>query len=157
MHCIGVIFGLDGILNYEKLKQLNGFKYSHLTNQEEQHELTPPIPKTNSHFSKFGSNGLEKTSFLKHYLDRTKFDYIVFGHDAIEFHHNRYVELMQLEQIKIETPANKTIFLDDAGAHKNPKTKVEDIFRFGRYHNIQVKSLAQYAKDILPAKTENCL
>ena len=46
--------------------------YSHLTNQEEQQELTPPITNTNFHFLIFGSKGLWKTSFLKHYLDQTK-------------------------------------------------------------------------------------
>ena len=156
MQNIGIIFALDGILNYEKLKQFNGFKYSRLTNQEEHQELTPPITKTNCHFLKLGRYASEKTSFLKHYLDQTKSDYIGFGHDANEFHDNRFVQILQLEQIKTETLANKTIFLDDAGGYKNLKTKVEDLFRFGRHHNIQEIYLAQYAKDILPAVRETC-
>ena len=36
------------------------------------------------------------------------------------------------------------------------KTKVEDLFRFGRHHNIQVIYLAHYAKDVLPIVRENC-
>ena len=56
----------------------------------------------------------------------------------------------------IEQLANKTINLDDAGAYKNLKTKVEDLFRFGRHHNIQVFYIAHYAKDVLPIARENC-
>ena len=48
------------------------------------------------------------------------------------------------------------IILDDAGAYKSLKTKVEDLFRFGRHHNIQVIYLAHYAKDVLPIVRENC-
>ena len=43
------------------------------------------------------------------------------------------------------------------GEYKNLKTKVEDLFRFGRHHGIQVIYLAHYAKDILPVVRENCL
>ena len=50
----------------------------------------------------------------------------------------------------IESPNKKTIILDDAGANKSLKTKVEDLFRIGRHHNIQVIHLAHYAKDVLP-------
>ena len=64
LQCIGMIFALDGIKNYGKLKQFKGFKYPHLTNQEEQQELTPPITTTNCHFLLFGSSGSEKTSFF---------------------------------------------------------------------------------------------
>ena len=39
---------------------------------------------------------------------------------------------------------------------KNLKTKVEDLFRFGRHHNIQGIYLAHYAKDVLPIVRENC-
>ena len=49
---------------YENLKQFKGFKYFHLTNQEEQQEPTPPITSTKCHFSKFGSSGLGITRFL---------------------------------------------------------------------------------------------
>ena len=64
---------------------------------------------------------------------------------------------MQLEKIKIESLANETVILDDAGAHKNLKTKVEDLFGFRRHHNIQGFYLAHYAKDVLPEVRENCL
>ena len=47
--------------------------------------------------------------------------------------------------------------MDNAGAYKSPKTKVEDLFRFGRHHNIQVVYLAHYAKAVLPVVKENCL
>ena len=36
------------------------------------------------------------------------------------------------------------------------KTEVEDLFRFGRHHGIQVIYLAHYAKDGLPVVRENC-
>ena len=64
--------------------------------------------------------------------------------------------MLQLENIEREKLANKTIILDDAGAYKSLKTKVEDLFRFGRHHNILVIYLAHYAKDVLPAVRENC-
>ena len=64
--------------------------------------------------------------------------------------------MLQLEKIVIESVANKTVLLDDAGAYKSLKTKVEDLFRFGRHHNIQVIYLAHYAKDVLPVVRENC-
>ena len=35
---------------YTKLLQFQGFKYTHLTNQEEEQELTPPITNTNCQF-----------------------------------------------------------------------------------------------------------
>ena len=34
--------------------------------------------------------------------------------------------------------------------------RVEDLFRFGRHHNIQVIYLAHYAKDVLPIVREIC-
>ena len=40
--------------------------------------------------------------------------------------------------------------------HTSLKTKIEDSFRFGRYHNIQIIYLAQYAKDVLPVVREIC-
>ena len=64
--------------------------------------------------------------------------------------------MLQLEKIESESLANKTIILDDAGAYRNLKTKVEDLFRFGRHHIIQVIYLAHYAKDVLPIGRENC-
>ena len=64
--------------------------------------------------------------------------------------------MLQLEKIEIESLANKTVILDDAGAFKNLRTKVEDLFRFGRHHNIQVIYLAHYANDVLPIVRENC-
>ena len=68
--------------------------------------------------------------------------------------------MLQKEKIGIaelcESLANKTVILDDAGAYKSLKTKVEDLFRFGRHHGIQVIYLAHYAKDVLPVVRENC-
>ena len=63
--------------------------------------------------------------------------------------------MLQLEKIEIELLANKTVILDDAGAFKQLRAKVEDLFRFGRHHNIQVTYLAHYAKDVLPVVREN--
>ena len=104
----------------------------------------------------YGTSGSGKTSFLKYYLDQTKSDFIVFGRDKTEFRQENYIPLFQLEKIEIESLANKTVILDDAGAYKQLKTKVEDLFRFGRHHNIQVVYLAHYAKDVLPVVRENC-
>ena len=147
---------------YQILKQFKGFKKSHLTNKEEEHEFTPPVTNTNSHMLIYGSSESGKTSFLKYYLDQTKCEaskavsiFIVFGRDENEFNDN-YIPLWQLENIEIEKLANRTIFLDDAGAYKNLRTKVEDLFRFGRHHNIQVIFLAHHAKDVLPVVRENC-
>ena len=42
------------------------------------------------------------------------------------------------------------------GAYKSLKTKIEDLFQFGRHHGIQVIYLAHYAKDVLPVVRENC-
>ena len=103
----------------------------------------------------YGTSGSGKTSFLKYYLAQTKSDFIVFGRDENECKDN-YIPLLQLENINIESLAGKTIILDDAGAYKQLKTKVEDLFRFGRHHNIQVIYLAHYAKDVLPVVRENC-
>ena len=96
---------------------------------------------------------------LRHYLTQTlrKSDYLVFGRDESMFHEQNFVPLLQLEKIGIESLANKTVILDDAGAYKSLKTKIEDLFRFGRHHNIQVIYLALYAKDVLPIVRENCL
>ena len=104
----------------------------------------------------YGTSGSGKTSFLKHYLDQTETNFIVFGRDEREFHASNFVPLLKLENIDIESLANKTIILDDAGAFKQLRTKVEDLFRFGRHNNIQVIYLAHYAKDVLPIVRENC-
>ena len=60
------------------------------------------------------------------------------------------------KKVGIESLANKIVVLDDAGAYKNLKIKVEDLFRFGRHLGIQVIYLAHYAKDVLPIVRENC-
>ena len=64
----------------------------------------------------YGTSGSGKTSFLKYYLDQTKNDFIVFGRDETEFRQENYTPLFLLEK-KIESPANKTVILDDAGAY----------------------------------------
>ena len=148
---------------YKKLQQFTGFKYSHLTNQEreapqdtieESREATPV--HGNSHFIIYGSSGSGKTRFLKHYLSRNQRTYVVFGRDEREFPSQNFVPLLQLEKVAIESLANKIVVLDDAGAYKSLKTKVEDLFRFGRHLGIQVIYLAHYAKDVLPVVRENC-
>ena len=96
----------------------------------------------------YGTKGSGKTYFLKCCLDQTKSNFIVFGRDETEFPSDWYVPLLQLEKYDKEKLANKTVILDDAGA------KVEDLFRFGRHHNVQVIYLAHYAKDILPIVRE---
>ena len=72
----------------------------------------------------YGTKGAGKTSFLKYFLDQTKSNFIVFGRDETEFSDN-YVPLLQLENINIESLADKTITLDDADAFKHFRTKVE--------------------------------
>ena len=88
-------------------------------------------------------------------MDQTESNFSVFGRDTTEFHEPNFIPLLQLEEIGIESFADKTVILDDAGAYKSPKTKVEDLFRFGRHHNIQVIYFAHYAKDVLPILREN--
>ena len=61
-----------------------------------------------------------------------------------------------MENVNIEQLANKIVILDDAGAYKSLRLKVEDLFRYGRHHQIQVIYLAHYAKDVLPIVRENC-
>ena len=140
---------------YQKLKQFKGFKKSHPTDQPEEVSQSKPITNTNCHMLIYGTSGSGKTSFLKYYLNQTKSNFLVFSRDETEFNDN-YIPLLQLENIDIEKLANKTVILDDAGAYKNLKTKVEDLFRFGRHHNIQIIYLAHYAKDVLPVVRENC-
>ena len=157
---------------YKILLQFAGFKYSHLTNQEREQEIKESredSPKdareaphnNNSHFIIYGSSGSGKTSFLKHYLaqataNATPRTYIVFGRDERDFPSQNFVPLLQLENVSIEQLANRIVILDDAGAYKSLKTKVEDLFRYGRHHQIQVVYLAHYAKDVLPIVRENC-
>ena len=96
-----------------------------------------------------------KTSFPKNNFDQTGSNFIVFGRDETESPDN-YVALLHLENINIESLANKNKILEDAGAYKKPKTKVEDLLRFGRHLNIRGIHLAHYAKGVLPIKRENC-
>ena len=103
-----------------------------------------------------GSSASGKTSFLKHYLTQIQRSYVVFGRDEKEFPASNFVPLLQLEKRGIQSLANRTVILDDAGAYKSLETKVEDLFRFGRHHGIQVIYLAHYAKDVLPVVGENC-
>ena len=160
---------------YKKLLQFAGFKYSHLTNQEREQEnkesreespreATHNNSHCNAHFIIYGSSGSGKTSFLKHYLAQRPHDktrdssrtYVVFGRDEREFPSQTFVPLLQLEKVSIEQLANKTVILDDAGAYKSLRLKVEDLSRFGRHLGIQVIYLAHYAKEVLPIVRENC-
>ena len=156
---------------YKKLLQFTGFKYSHLTNQEREATREQEIKEShgatreaevhgNSHFIIYGSSGSGKTSFLKHYLAQVaelrQRTYVVFGRDEREFASQNFVPLLQLEKVSIESLTNKIVVLDDAGAYKSLKTKVEDLFRYGRHMGIQVIYLSHYAKDVLPIVRENC-
>ena len=163
---------------YKKLLQFAGFKDSHLTNQEREQEINESreatrssakdvresyreAPRSNSQFIIYGSSGSGKTSFLKHYLahattNATPRTYVVFGRDEREFPSQNFAPLLQLENVSIEQLANKIVILDDACANKSLKTKVEDLFRYGRHHQIQVIYLAHYAKDVLPIVRKNC-
>ena len=108
----------------------------------------------------YGSSASGRTSFLKQYLSQIQRSYIVFGRDEKEFPASNFVPLLQLEKIDIaelcESLAYRIVVLDDAGAYKGLKTKVEDLFRFGRHHGIEVIYLTHYAKDVLPIVRENC-
>ena len=66
------------------------------------------------------------------------------------------MQLIQIEKIEIESIAIETIILDNAGAYKNLKTNVKELFRFGRHLNIQFIYLAHYARDVHPIVRENC-
>ena len=114
---------------FKKLLQFRGVKYSHLTNQEEEQEITPPIMNTggalhsNCLFLIFGSSGSGKTSFVKHYLDQTKSDNSFFGRDENEFHEQNFVHLLQFKKFDIESLANKTTIIDNAGAYENKRRR----------------------------------
>ena len=128
---------------YKKLLQFAGFKYSHLTNQEReapqdtreatQNNNSHNNSHCNAHFIIYGSSGSGKTSSLKHYLAQVaelrdssrQRNYVVFGRDEREFPSQNFVPLLQLEKVSIESLTNKIVVLDDAGAYKSPKTKVE--------------------------------
>ena len=140
---------------YQKLKQFKGFEHFHLPNQPKEEPQLKPITNTNCHTLFYGTSGSGKTSFLKFYLEQTISNFIVFGRDETEFSDN-YVSLLQLENINIELLAIKTINLDDVGAFKQLRTKVEHLFRFRWHHNIQVIYLAHYANDFLSVVRENC-
>ena len=86
---------------FQKVKQFEGFKKSHLTNQPEEVSPSKPIKNTNSHMLIYGTSGSGKTSFLKYHLDETKTNFLVFGRDETEFKDN-YIPLLQLEKIEIE-------------------------------------------------------
>ena len=134
-----------------------GFKCSHLIHEAEELPQPQPVSNKNCHMLIYGtSSGSGWTSFIKYYLDETKSNFIVFGRDETEFDYDRYVPLLQLEKFDIESLANETIILDDAGAYKNLKTKVTDLFRFVRHHNLQGIYLAHYAKVVLATVRENC-
>ena len=124
----------------KKLLQFQGIKFSHLTSEEQsgQEQVGPAVNNTDSHFLKFVSSGSGKTFFLRNYLSRGKSNHVVFGRDSSEFPDQNFIPLLQLEKIGIELLANKIVKLGDAGAYKSPKTKVQDLFRFGRHHNIPV-------------------
>ena len=150
---------------FKKLLQFAGFKYIHLTAEGTSEGTAEGTNQelglvkdshNNSHFIIYGSSGSGKTSFLKYYLSQSTKPFLVFGRDEREFPSQHFVPLLQLENISIEQLAYKTVILDDAGAYKSLKTKVEDLFRYGRHHNIQVFHLAHYAKDVLPIVRENC-
>ena len=101
---------------YQKLKQFKGDKHSHSTNQLEEEPQLKPIRYTNRHMLIYGTSGSSKTFFLKFHSDQRKSMFVVFGRDETEFPDN-YVPLSQLENINIESLANKTTILDDAGAY----------------------------------------
>ena len=91
---------------YKKLLQFEGFKYSLLTNQEQQGEaVTQPVSNTNCHMLIYGSSASGKTSFLKYYLSHVaelrdsfrKSSFVVLGRDEEEFPASNFVPLLQLE------------------------------------------------------------
>ena len=143
--------------NIKKLLQFEGCKYSDLTNQggasQEGEAVTQPVSNThtNCHMLIYGSSASGKTSFLKHDITQIQRSYVVFGRDEKEFPASNFVPLLQLEKIGIESLAKTTVILDDAGAYKSLKTKVEDLFRFGRHVGIQVIYLAHCNGCLIPS------
>ena len=101
-----------------------------MTNQKEPEQPVAPISNTNGHLLVYGSSGSGKTSFLKHYLNETKANFIVFGRNSTEFHEQTFLNLLQLEIINMQDLENKAVRLDNAGAFKKLKTKEEDLFKY---------------------------
>ena len=93
---------------------------------------------------------------MKHYLDQTKSDYLVFGRDENEFHEQNFVQLIQLEKIEIESLANKTINLDKTGANENLKQKSKTDSSLVHIIIYKILYLPHYAKDVLQIVRENC-
>ena len=140
---------------YQKLKQFKGFKLSHLPNKPEEEHQLKPISDTNCHMLIYGTSGSGKISFLKYYLDQTKSKFIVFGRDEPELSDN-YVPLLQLENIETVKLANKTVILDDAGAFKQLRTKVEDLSGLVDTIVYEFFYFAHLVKDVLPVVRKNC-
>ena len=117
-----------------------------------------PRSYPNCHMLIYGSSASGKTSFLKHYLTQSphKSNYVVFGRDEEEFPASNFVPLLQLKKKALNHLLIKRLYWMMQVHTKVLKTKVEDLFRFGRHHNIQVIYLAHYAKDVLPIVRENC-
>ena len=102
----------------------------------------------------YGASGSGKTNFLKWYLNTLNLDYIVFARDESEWSSDKFINYDTLLQINFKKINNKTIILDDLGAFKNLKTKVEELFNYGRHNNLQIIYLAHYVKDVLPVVRE---
>ena len=135
-----------------------GFKFSHITPREAMQEYqAEEIDKSrNKSFILYGGSDSGKTTFLKFYLKNHNIsDYLVFGRDASEWPPNYFMSIEKFKNVPIENLKGKTVILDDAGAYKDLKTKVEDFFRYGRHEEIQTIYLAHYAKDVVPTVRDN--
>ena len=126
----------------------------------------PAVNNSNYHFLIFGRSGSGKTSFLKYYcLSRVaelrdssrKSTFVVFGRDSREFSEQNFIPLLQLEKKVLNYLLIRLLYWMMQEVHTSLKTEVEDLFRFGWHHNIQVIYLAHYANDVLPVVRENCL
>ena len=112
--------------------------------------------KRNKSFILYGGSDSGKTTFLKFYLEKHNLtDYIVFARDAKEWNTKHFIAIEHFKNIPMEKLKGKTIILDDAGAYKDLRSKVEDFIRFGRHEEIQTIYLAHYAKDVLPTVRDN--
>ena len=142
----------------KEFKNFTGFKFSHITPCETMQEYqAEEIDKSrNKSFILYGGSDSGKTTFLKFYLKNHNIsDYLVFGRDASEWPPNYFMSIEKFKNVPIENLKGKTVILDDAGAYKDLKTKVEDFFRYGRHEEIQTIYLAHYAKDVVPTVRDN--
>ena len=77
---------------------------------------------------------LVKQKLLRCYLKKNNVtDYIVFARDENEWDSSKFSTLSNFSKVNMEHLNGKTAILDDAGAYKELKTKVEDYYRYCKH------------------------